>query len=224
MKFRSLYAVITAVIGLWSSASALDLGLGVKGGLNLSSTYGIDYKEDKGMLPGPVIGAGLQLKLASVFAIQPEVLFSSKGIKLKEKDVTTRTILRYLEIPVLFQFLIPASDVVVPQFYAGPAIAFKTGFDIKAEYMDKELDIPNSEIDEAEDMLKSVDFGIAMGAGLGFKAGPGRLILDVRYTLGLTSIQDISDEVKEVADALGISIDKERNMALSFMLGYMFEF
>ena len=34
MKFRSLCVALTAV-GLWSSASALDLGLGVKGGLNL---------------------------------------------------------------------------------------------------------------------------------------------------------------------------------------------
>jgi hypothetical protein len=223
MKFRSLCVALTAVIGLWSSASALDLGLGVKGGLNLSSTYGVDYQEDKGLLPGPVIGAGLQLKLANVFAIQPEVLFSSKGIKLKKDDVTTRTSLRYLEIPVLFQVLIPASDIVVPQFYAGPAIAFKTGFDIKAEYRGKE-DVPSSIIDEKEEALKSVDFGIAMGAGLGFKAGIGRIILDVRYTLGLTGLQDIPDEVEEVADALGVSINKEKNMALSFMLGYMFEF
>lgn len=58
-------------------------------------------------------------------------------------------------------------------------------------------------------MMKTVDFGIAMGAGLGIKAGPGRLILDVRFTLGLTGIQDIDDEVEEALEAMGASIEKK---------------
>jgi hypothetical protein len=53
---------LTAVIGLWSSASALDLGLGVKGGLNLSRTWGNEPKEFADMMnismrPGMAIGA-----------------------------------------------------------------------------------------------------------------------------------------------------------------------
>lgn len=55
--------MLTAVIGLWSSASALDLALGVKDGLNLSSTYGVDYQEDKGLLPGPVIGSRATIEI-----------------------------------------------------------------------------------------------------------------------------------------------------------------
>ncbi|NLL12754.1 MAG: hypothetical protein GX267_05070 [Fibrobacter sp.] len=62
MKFRSLCVALTAVIGLWSSASALDLGLGVKGGLNLSRTWGNEPKEFADMMnismrPGMAIGA-----------------------------------------------------------------------------------------------------------------------------------------------------------------------
>lgn len=131
---------------------------------------------------------------------------------------------RYLEIPVLFQLLIPASDVVVPMVYAGPAIAFKMGVKGKTESDGKTVDLPDPTNESISDMMNTVDFGIAMGAGLGIKAGPGRLILDVRYTLGLTGIQDITDEEEKFAELLGESIEKERNMVLSFMLGYMFEF
>lgn len=224
MKFRAICAMLVAVTSLWSSASAVDLALGVKGGLNLSRTYGVDYGDFMVMRPGLAIGAGLQLKLANAFAIQPEVLFSCKGIKLEEDDNSEQLSFRYLEIPVLFQVIIPASETVVPQIYAGPAIAFKMGVKAKAEEDGKTVDIPDAYNEVISDMMNTVDFGIAMGAGLGIKAGPGRLILDVRYTLGLTGIQDITDEVEEAADALGASIDKEKNMALSFMLGYMFEF
>lgn len=64
MKFRAICAMLTLVIGLWSSAPALDLGLGVKGGLNLSRTYGVEDAEGVSMRPGLVAGAAFQLKLA----------------------------------------------------------------------------------------------------------------------------------------------------------------
>lgn len=73
-------------------------------------------------------------------------------------------------------------------------------------------------------LMKSVDFGIAMGAGLGIKAGLGRIILDIRYILGLTDIKDIPKKSKELAESSEESIIEEKNMVLSFMLGYMFEF
>lgn len=185
------------------------------------------------MRPGLAIGAALQLKLASAFAIQPEVLFSCKGFKLKEEfyddysgesiDITEKISFRYLEIPVLFQVLIPAGDAVIPQLYAGPAVAFKTGFAGKEEAGDEE-ELTDKEADEMSELLKTVDFGITMGAGLGIKAGPGRLVLDIRFTLGLTDIQDIPDLEKDIMEEMGVSIEKERNMAHSFLFGYMFEF
>ncbi|GEM_PF-1446667 len=266
MKFRSLCVALTAVIGLWSSASALDLGLGVKGGLNLSRTWGNEPKEFADMMnismrPGMAIGAAFQLKLAKAFAIQPEVLFSCKGLKYNDPDysdifddlddydifddlddfgdfgdlgnskVTSSISYRYLEIPILFQILVPASDVVVPMVYAGPAISFLTGVAGKVETDGKKEDLNNDEIKELKDGLKSVDFGIAMGAGLGIKAGPGRLVLDVRFNLGLLNIaekpkvQEAEDIFSDIFTADEPKVDPvSKNMALSFMLGYMFEF
>lgn len=257
MKFRAICAMLAAVTTLWSSASALDLGLGVKGGLNLSRTWGNEPKKivdmmNPSMRPGLAIGAAFQLKLAKAFAIQPEVLFSCKGSKHDDPDYsdffddfgdlggigdfgngkkTYSISYRYLEIPILFQILIPASDVVVPMVYAGPAISFLTGVAGKKEYDGKKEDLTDDEIKETKDRLKSVDFGIAMGAGLGIKAGPGRLVLDVRFNLGLLNIlkepkvQEEEDIFSDIISPDELKVDPvSKNMALSFMLGYMFEF
>jgi len=150
---------------------------------------------------------------------------------LGNSKVTSSISYRYLEIPILFQILVPASDVVVPMVYAGPAISFLTGVAGKVETDGKKEDLNNDEIKELKDGLKSVDFGIAMGAGLGIKAGPGRLVLDVRFNLGLLNIaekpkvQEAEDIFSDIFTADEPKVDPvSKNMALSFMLGYMFEF
>ncbi len=101
--------------------------------------------------------------------------------------------------------------------YAGPAIAFKLDLAGTVEVAGKEVDIPEEWIDELEEYMSSVDFGIAMGTGLGIKAGPGRIVLDARFTLGLTNVNDVPEEFEDEAP-------KTRNMAISIMAGYMFEF
>lgn len=259
MSIRSVCAVLTAVVGLTiSSVSAMDFGIGVKGGLNLAKTYGDDVlmgaMADVGldietkMLPGFAGGLAFQLKFAKHFAIQPEVLFSSKGIKANismgdllddyddyddysdynytvgqlgddyptgglSLDGDGKLSIKYLEIPVLFQLLLPTSnDVFTTSICAGPAVAFRVG--VSGEMFD--VEIPDESIDDLKEILKVFDFGIAMGLGFGIKAGPGRITIDARYTLGLLSIYDYEGE----SDGL----PEDKNMALSFMGGYMFEF
>ncbi|MGM0443620.1 MAG: hypothetical protein ACQEQV_05475 [Fibrobacterota bacterium] len=65
---------------------------------------------------------------------------------------------------------------------------------------------------DIKDDIKAVDFGIAMGGGLGIPAGSGKILLDLRYTLGLTEVNDTDFDV----DA--------KNGAFGAMVGYGIDF
>ena len=43
---------------------------------------------------------------------------------------------------------------------------------------------------DIKDEVKSFDFGVVFGGGLDFAAGSGSFVIDIRYTLGLTSVDD----------------------------------
>ena len=48
----------------------------------------------------------------------------------------------------------------------------------------------NDKIKSAYGKTKSVDLGLQMGAGIAIPAGPGKVIVDGRYNLGLSNISD----------------------------------
>lgn len=52
----------------------------------------------------------------------------------------------------------------------------------------------SNKVKEALGKTKSVDFGLQMGLGAAISAGPGKLIVDGRYNLGLSNISDVKGE------------------------------
>lgn len=231
MKFSlKCTAIVLSFAIMTSSISAAEISLGIKGGLNLAkirTDEDIAMDEDLSfanddikMKPGLIIGGVFGIKLHEMFTIQPEVLFSMKGIKAEVDESSLKINYNYLEIPVLLRLNIPAGSVI-PNFYVGPAVAFRLGINGEAEIMGIALDLPDEEIEFMEENTKSVDFGLAMGGGIDINAGPGNIVLDIRYTLGLLKIQKLTDEMED----FGMTEDdlsEEKNGVLSFMVGYTF--
>jgi hypothetical protein len=91
---------------------------------------------------------------------------------------------------------------VTPYFYSGISLGvFLFG---KAETDGLSFDI--------DDGVSTVDLLIPVGAGLQINAGPGKFVMDARFSLGLLDTDD-SDS------------DPVKNMQLfSFMVGYAFQF
>ena len=121
-------------------------------------------------------------------------------MKGTEEDVDEGEKLKldYLEIPVLVKYMIPTEGKISPCFFAGPAV----GMLMSAKYGDEDV----------KDFTKSIDFGVAFGAGVDVAMGEkGKLTFDARYTLGLANIVD-----EEGVD------DKVKNANISFMVGYSF--
>jgi hypothetical protein len=229
MNLRVIYLLaISFVCFTTSVVSAYGMGAGIKVGFNQSRMWGVtegEHYDDMFMLPGFIAGGMFQHKLSKLFAIQPELLYTVKGKKVtgvmdyspylseySYHDYVLQIRTKYLEIPILMQFTIPASEALMLMLYTGPAFSFKLGTDLKEVIGGNDVNFSKDDIKNENNMTDAIDFGLVMGCGFGIKAGPGRIIIDTRCTLGFTNTKKV------------FYSGTERNIALSFMAGYMFEF
>ena len=100
----------------------------------------------------------------------------------------------YIEIPLLFKANINAGQAVRPAFYVGPVVSFEASCDVKVG------DLPNTNCDDSEDIGVSrnkTDWGIDFGGNLDILLGSVVLLLDIRYQLGLTNLNDAPDAPNE---------------------------
>lgn len=149
----------------------------IKGGKNNKSKVGFQG------------GVGVNIFTGSGgFSIQPELNFINKGISTKVGKVKNNYSLNYLELPVLAKY-----SIGPVYLNAGPSIGFLLG--------------QNNKSKEALGKLKTVDFGLQMGLGVAIPAGPGKLVVDGRYALGLSNISDVK----------GANI---KNRSFAFSVGY----
>lgn len=166
-----------------------SLTWGLKAGLNISDLHGDDVI-DPDVNVGFSGGLFLNYRFNNHWALQPEVLFSTKGADLESgltgENGPANYRFGYLDIPVLAKFYIPAGTALSPNLYAGPEV----GFNHYAESNDIEI----------EDELKTEEFAIAFGAGLdiNLSSDPTDFIrsagVDLRYSPGLTNVFDTSPE------------------------------
>jgi hypothetical protein len=179
---------------------AQNIDLGVKGGVNIASvsTNISDIEEFTKSKTGFVGGIFASFRLGSgVMAIQPEVLYSQKGLKAEELGVTAKLNTNYIEIPLLLKANINAGEKVRPAFYVGPVVSLETSCNVGVG------DIPTVDCDEGEQVglefisRKKTEWGIDFGGNLDILLGSVVLLLDVRYQFGLTNLNDDQDAPDE---------------------------
>lgn len=163
-------------IGTVLAVKAQTVKFGVKGGLNLAKITNESSSKTRASF---YAGGLVNIALDENWAIQPELLYSGQGSKLKSSYlgglITSEGTLKtdYINIPVMVQYSI------VPAFYleAGPQLGILAS--AKAKGGSVSVDV--------KDQMKTVDFGIGVGFGYKFDMGLG---VSGRYNFGLTNIYD----------------------------------
>ncbi len=198
-----------------SALAAGPLALGVKAGVVMASVTPREingFAELEGKI-GPVGGAFATWELSRLFALQGELLYVSKGLSFGESEATdeagnllgtfeTLRVLDYLEIPLLVRAAWAARGPLRPALVVGPAIAFKLS--------ERQKTTGSVEGSQETDGFASFDVGLAAGAELRFRTGPGWTLMETRYTMGLVDVaEDFYDREK-------------RNRSLTIMAGYAF--
>ena len=183
-----------------ASASAQGLEKGIRGGINVSktSTSGEGEGDSLDWQPRGVFGGFVTWRFISWLELQPEVLYAMKGAK-SDEIVEAKLLLDYLEVPVLARVTRGASI----RYYiaGGPSVGLLLRAKTRADFGGsvEEIDI--------KDDLEPVDFSVVVGGGVEF----GSIVVDGRYTHGLTNIEQPSSNDQEI-----------KNRAVSVTIGIKF--
>lgn len=168
-RMKKIIVAAILVMGSVGAFAQASIGIGVKGGVNFAkldgtTTVGANFEGRTGYH----FGAFTLIKFGKV-GIQPEVLFSKQGSKVKVATNDFDANFSYINIPVIVKLYTVAGInlQVGPQF----------GFLSRAE-------IDN---DDVKDSFENSDVSLALGAGWDLPFG---LKIDARYNLGLTKIDD----------------------------------
>lgn len=200
-----------------------------KVGMTLSTLDGetidqTDYFDSYKYTPGFAFGVGYRIGFGELISLQPELLFIQKGWKneygfddgLGYFERYTETVkLNYLELPILLRIALGPDNFKI-HINAGTSIGFGINGKYDAEYkygypgsissIPSDGDIKFEEEPEAYEgpdqfIPNRIEFGAQIGGGVTLF---NKVMIDVRYGLGLT---DLSDD------------EKSKNRVLQFTVG-----
>lgn len=195
-----------------SAVSETRIAIGPKFGLNFATmtgdsfdTLAADLKPDAGYSVRGMFGAFATIELSDYWAIRPEFLYCQTAGEWKwvsKSGIATSTLTKlieveYVEIPVLAKFTIPQSGRFQPFFYGGPAVAFHAASSDKATFVIDTSGVTISYDDHYADHIynaKSTVWEVILGAGIEWKLGEHRMILEGRYRRNMTPLfEDVDD-------------------------------
>jgi hypothetical protein len=188
--------ILTIIVLLLTAAAtpALDLGVGIKGGVNLSNYLGNDTGSGNDMKLGYVGGLFGTVSVFSALALQQELLISLKGTRAEFSNMVVREHLTYVEMPLMIKYY-PPIPIAKINLFTGPYVAFT----LRAKYRE------DSNSTDIKDMVEPVDYGLVFGTGVDLE----KVTIDGRYTLGLKKLSTNGSDIK--------------NSVLSLQIGYRFK-
>lgn len=187
-----------AAVAAFMSVQAQDAKFGVKAGLNVYTLTG-DI-EGASSLTGFHVGGIAEFKLSDNFAIQPELMYSLQGAKSETSGSETtggftssfsgesKVKLGYLNIPVLAKYYVAEGFSLQAGPQLGLLLNAKSEYDITSSAGG--FSVSESGEMDVKDSFKSIDLGLAAGAGYDTEFG---LFFQARYVVGLSNISEEAD-------------------------------
>lgn len=196
MKMQSniLYALtlfLTASFGmLHAQDNNVNTEFGVKGGFNMSNLY-TDDADDENILYGFNAGVYATLPVSDFVAIQPELLFTTRGSELEYNNALAqgniKLKLNYIELPLLVRVNITKNFNIHAGGYASYMVSAKSTGDGDFEF----------ENQYNTDDFNKFDAGLAGGIGVDFSP----LSIGLRYNYGLTTIEKDGDDSSDLKNS-----------------------
>ena len=198
MKTIFIITGVMLLLALPLNMQAQELHGGIKGGLNLSYLNVNDADKNK-LIPGFNAGVWAKFGITDVFGIQPEILYSTKGVKsyygtsFLGFDITngeSKLHLNYLEIPLYLTFNL--ADIV--DVHVGPYIGIL--LDANIDTQDEILQFINVSNSSAIDRTKfhTLDAGLSFGLGAVVKP----MTFGVNYSLGFNPVAKDGESTEDL--------------------------
>jgi hypothetical protein len=193
--------LVCAAIVLWAAvappATGQDPGVrfGIKQGVALMTITGDDLptvgrpnaSDVYDRRVGLAIGGLAIVPLPGPLALQPELLYVQKGATVSDGRVTVTQKLDYIELPLLAAVDLPPVGALSPRLLAGPYAGINVANDEVAE-----LPSPGTPLPYPPSLanVRTYTFGLTVGGAVGWDLGAGTLMVDLRYGLDLSSLQE----------------------------------
>jgi hypothetical protein len=204
-------AAIAAGALLAGHAQASAQTIGFKVGPTFSKLHSTDDNDGSETLKS--FGGGGFLRFGMMgLGMQGEVLAITRGVSFTDSGVDADLKITDLEVPILARFG-AGTGMVSPYLMVGPTFGFELSCKVTADVLGTSNTGDCDDAGEGPDSdfpRKKFDVGATGVGGLEFKAGPGALLVEGRYTYGLTKIND---------DDSG---EKVTNRTWAIMAGYSF--
>ncbi len=220
MKRQYLFIAAAVLASLISTVTvAAEISYGAKVGMILSNITQtpVEWEQDKSFKAGFTGGVFLNYAFNENFSIQPELLYTQKGVKDNLYDgfitVDLTASFDYFELPVLAKYTFPWKKNFKPCIFAGPSFAYtiSSNLEVSALLFSAEIDF--------SDLTHVTDFGFVAGAGFDCPLGKGNLVFDARFQLGFTNVI-LSGDFEIDGSTQTIDEDDFKNYGFAFMLGY----
>jgi len=191
-RTRALCIISLILVLLAGQAVAGSLGKGIKAGISYSQVTNDNIGDSDHKL-GVVAGVSVSYDLLPGLALQPELLYVQQGGRWDINVVEGGSIvsnaeltwkLNYLQLPVLARVNLPLLGAFLPTLIAGPALSVKTSSTYEIE--DGDSLVSSGDVDD----LASTDLSLILGVGFKVGAGPAGIVVDARYNLGSTNLND----------------------------------
>lgn len=224
MKKISILTSITVLISAAAMAQG-DINFGLRAGVNFQNINGKDHQGNElqnTLTTGFNAGINAELPVGADLYLQPGVLYSQKGAKLKNYDylgkMSNGTLkLSYVEIPInmIYKPLLGNGRFLIG---LGPYIAFGIGGKAElnnpsADYtVEYNKDVTVTDLDNTRFHYKPIDAGANILAGYEFNS---KLSFQLNSQLGLTKINSTLYGENTGKDA-------QRNTGFGLSLGYRF--
>ena len=185
MSVRAIIVAVCLAALTPGAAAAQSIGGGVKGGLSFGDvpniTDGVDEASD--ILErriGYTVGGFVAIRFGNGFSIQPEALYTQKGVAASAPGETASSEFTlkadYVDVPILGRFTFGKG--LRGYVFAGPSLNFLISAKAKSGLFGN-----GSETDVTEDM-ESFEAAFVLGGGI--EIGP--LLVEARWSEGLTNI------------------------------------
>ena len=192
-----LSALLLAATGSTAFAAPAQgqlLTIGAKGGATFATISDADgFFSDVGRRTGSVFGAFLTIG-GNPIGLRGEVLLVQKGFSGSQDGTDGQFDVDYVELPILLLFQLGAGPVQ-PAVYGGAAVGFERNctLTLSGAGLDAEGDCD----DELDFERETIDVGAVLGAEVMFGLGGLSVVVDGRYTVGMTTL-DASDDPDEI--------------------------
>lgn len=177
-----------------STLHAQKIQVGAKAGLAIANFVG-DRDTDFESKPTFVGGFPLSYPINRNLLLTPEIVYAAKGAK------TTATIdnlplelnfsVIYLEFPLLAKYILSPRKKLSPIVTAGPVVSWNIDSRVRFRVVGSD-----NEFNEPDDSIKTMDYGVAIGAGVDFSWDLRRISVELRYTRGVSNLIDNPDDPK----------------------------